>query len=434
MGLAGRKQKQRIPADPRNLSWADDAARFGQSYLSKLGWDPSQGLGAAGDGMRSHLKVHQKLDMLGIGAAHQRDPHGVAWKQNRDFEALLRRLNEGVKVEGESAFVEEGQVVAEATAEAEDDKSSKKEKKRKRKDADLAEDGGEQDGKKKRKKEKKEKKEKKSKRSESVSPPPAAPQDPPTTSKITARPMAHRARFQASKRIAGKSAAAISEILGIAPTPTPTPASVSTLTPLSTPTPDSDLPLEKITTSTKSVADYFKEKLGAKSGTNYTDAAETEDRGYSRGLGASRSGIGAANSFAGGDGDDGERVRGGIGSSSKLSSFANFVSLSAPPPLPVDEASENDGAEGTKGDEESERRRRKKDERKKEKKKKERDALESGRKDQKKRESEPELAPPNLEPLPSGEPSQETLAIDKEADRKARKAEKKARKKDREGS
>ena len=23
MGLAGRKQKQRIPADPRNLSWAD---------------------------------------------------------------------------------------------------------------------------------------------------------------------------------------------------------------------------------------------------------------------------------------------------------------------------------------------------------------------------------------------------------------------------
>ena len=31
MGLAGRKVKQRIPADPRNLSWAD-----GTSYFSVL--------------------------------------------------------------------------------------------------------------------------------------------------------------------------------------------------------------------------------------------------------------------------------------------------------------------------------------------------------------------------------------------------------------
>ncbi|KAH0829220.1 hypothetical protein J3R83DRAFT_2784 [Lanmaoa asiatica] len=115
MGLAGRKQKQRIPADPRNLSWADgepspiiititltfprstDASRFGHSYLSKFGWDASQGLGSSGNGMKTHLKVQQKLDLMGIGAQHQRDPNGIAWKQNKEFEALLKRLNESAE-------------------------------------------------------------------------------------------------------------------------------------------------------------------------------------------------------------------------------------------------------------------------------------------------------------------------------------------------
>lgn len=31
--------------------------------------------------------------MLGIGAQHTKDPNGIAWKQNRDFENLLERLN-----------------------------------------------------------------------------------------------------------------------------------------------------------------------------------------------------------------------------------------------------------------------------------------------------------------------------------------------------
>jgi Pin2-interacting protein X1 len=113
MGLSGRKTKQRIPDDPRNLCWADgkgvlitlifllnrlfssliDAARFGSNYLAKFGWDGSTGLGAAGDGRKSHIKVSHKLDLLGIGAAQQKDPDGIAWKQNEDFERLLQRLN-----------------------------------------------------------------------------------------------------------------------------------------------------------------------------------------------------------------------------------------------------------------------------------------------------------------------------------------------------
>ncbi|PFH53767.1 hypothetical protein AMATHDRAFT_133458, partial [Amanita thiersii Skay4041] len=62
-----------------------------------FGWDASQGLGAGGDGRTSHIKVAHKLDMLGIGAANARDPNGIAWKQNRDFESVLRRLNEQVE-------------------------------------------------------------------------------------------------------------------------------------------------------------------------------------------------------------------------------------------------------------------------------------------------------------------------------------------------
>lgn len=52
--------------------------------------------------MKTHLKVQQKLDMMGIGAQHQRDPNGIAWKQNKEFEALLKRLNENAE-QGEGA-------------------------------------------------------------------------------------------------------------------------------------------------------------------------------------------------------------------------------------------------------------------------------------------------------------------------------------------
>lgn len=84
-----------------------DAARFGQNYLQKFGWDSSQGLGLSGDGLTTHIKASQKLDMLGIGAAQKRDPNGIAWKQNRDFENLLKRLNEAnVTGDGDERSVE----------------------------------------------------------------------------------------------------------------------------------------------------------------------------------------------------------------------------------------------------------------------------------------------------------------------------------------
>ncbi|KAG1878900.1 hypothetical protein F4604DRAFT_1754791 [Suillus subluteus] len=260
MGLAGRKEKQRIPNDPRNLSWADDAARFGQSYMSKLGWDPSKGLGASGDGMKSHLKVSQKLDMLGIGAAHQKDPHGIAWKQNKEFEALLQRLN-AQDGQGSASKHVLGEFVRpehpSADADKEPSQSSKKEKKRKRKEGEhaTAEDSAAADS-----------SESRFSASRVSCPLLQIPASLMLQTRPKGRPMAHRARIQAAKRLANKSAAAISEIPGD----------------------HSDLPLEKLTTSSKSVADYFKEKLGAKSGSN-TPAANEDDSTSRGGIGSSRS-------------------------------------------------------------------------------------------------------------------------------------------------
>lgn len=72
-----------------------DAAKFGQSYLQNFGWDPSKGLGASGDGRTTHITVAQKLNMLGIGAGSKGkdEKDGIAWKQNRDFEQVLAKLN-----------------------------------------------------------------------------------------------------------------------------------------------------------------------------------------------------------------------------------------------------------------------------------------------------------------------------------------------------
>ena len=73
-----------------------DANKFGAAYLVKFGWDPSGGLGVSGEGRTKALSVHQKLDMLGIGADHKNSVEGLAWKQNKDFENLLRMFQASV--------------------------------------------------------------------------------------------------------------------------------------------------------------------------------------------------------------------------------------------------------------------------------------------------------------------------------------------------
>ncbi|KAF8482225.1 hypothetical protein JB92DRAFT_1687270 [Gautieria morchelliformis] len=95
MGLAGRKTKQRLGADPRNLTWSDDSSKFGAKYLQSLGWTAGTGLGVSGEGRTSNLKVHQKLDLMGIGAnRHAPEGDDAGWRGGREFERLLARLNQ----------------------------------------------------------------------------------------------------------------------------------------------------------------------------------------------------------------------------------------------------------------------------------------------------------------------------------------------------
>lgn len=134
-----------------------DAAKFGHTYLAKLGWNPTlgHGLGVAKDGRTTNIAVAQKLDQLGIGAGRgaggANDKDGVAWKQQNDFEMMLARLNQQT-IEGTTeGEVKEGVVaalgfvasssapqdlagfeVAEASASSSSSKKEKKDKKRKR--------------------------------------------------------------------------------------------------------------------------------------------------------------------------------------------------------------------------------------------------------------------------------------------------------------
>ncbi|KAF8608270.1 hypothetical protein BDV93DRAFT_586530 [Ceratobasidium sp. AG-I] len=136
MGLSERKTKQRIGADPRNLAWAENAAKFGHTYLAKHGWTPSTGLGVAGDGRVSHIAVAQKLDQLGIGAGRPDGPEAIAWKQAKEFEGLLERLNAAGAGGEETGEVEvaKGEVVEEKEEKARR-KDKKREEKRKAKAA-----------------------------------------------------------------------------------------------------------------------------------------------------------------------------------------------------------------------------------------------------------------------------------------------------------
>lgn len=173
---------------------------------------------------------------------------------------------------------------------------------------------------------------------------------------------AHRARLLASKRLASKSSTAIDEILGISRSASgpSTPAYSTPLTPLETATPMDDL--QELTTSSKSVMDYFREKLLAKS--NATSFASTpvastprevdedddyDDRSRGRlGLGSARAGIGSSNLHSEVSRDRGEeeagRPRAGLGASALSRMSAMFLASAsiAPNAGEITEAAEVD--------------------------------------------------------------------------------------------
>ncbi|CAE6425420.1 unnamed protein product [Rhizoctonia solani] len=230
--------------DPVNL----DAAKFGHTYLAKHGWAPGAGLGVTGDGRVSHIAVAQKLDQLGIGAGRPDGPDSIAWKQAKEFEGLLERLNAANGGAGE-----ELQVVEEPTGDVANNGTDEDERKRKEEKA--------------RRKEKKKEERRRAKADTAAESNGTALSTPSTSTPVATpapRRLAHRARFLAAKRLAGTSTTALSEILGVASTPAST--SDCTPTPSTPATPGlTEIPVlddsNQITTSSQSVADYFKAKM-----------------------------------------------------------------------------------------------------------------------------------------------------------------------------
>jgi Pin2-interacting protein X1 len=302
--------------------------------------------------------MSQKLDMLGVGMQrHQNDPNGIAWRQNRDFENLLQRLNEGTEAIGPfhrargSSSSEEEEVAAKVVDSAHDaddgaDATKREKKKKKRKTMQEKEEERVLD-----KRERKKRKKLKS----NVAPEddtlpsleaqataaPASGYTPVPTAPIAApapvralyvvqfyvldsfsrtyfcllydSPRAHRARIIAAKRMAASNSTALAEILGIPSssssgtgTGTASPSPFTTATAATTPVPatsgagEEEAPLQKLTTATQSVGDYLRAKLGAKAAVQHRPKDSTVPLPVTR--------------YADKDGDgDGDAPRAGLG-------------------------------------------------------------------------------------------------------------------------
>ncbi|KAG5888813.1 hypothetical protein JTB14_016015 [Gonioctena quinquepunctata] len=88
--LAERKRKQKWSLNPRGKEWSQDANKFGQKMLEKMGWQHGKGLGAKESGITEHIKIPYKNDSRGMGYKESNDQ----WTEHdTNFSALLESLS-----------------------------------------------------------------------------------------------------------------------------------------------------------------------------------------------------------------------------------------------------------------------------------------------------------------------------------------------------
>lgn len=94
--LAGPRRKQKvINLRANNSVWSNDASKFGQRMLEKMGWTPGKGLGAKENGIVQHVVAQYKNDEKGLGFEDRDDQ----WTKNEDdFNALLSNLSNGKNI------------------------------------------------------------------------------------------------------------------------------------------------------------------------------------------------------------------------------------------------------------------------------------------------------------------------------------------------
>ena len=74
-GLLSRKTVSKLGAT-FNEAAADTSMDFGRRMLAKFGWSEGKGLGKQENGMKDHIRVKQRADLLGLGA---NDKPATAW-------------------------------------------------------------------------------------------------------------------------------------------------------------------------------------------------------------------------------------------------------------------------------------------------------------------------------------------------------------------
>lgn len=76
--------------DPNNTRWSNSSKSFGKAMLQKSGWTEGEGLGKSLDGVKTHVKVSRKDDVMGIG--YQAGVGEVWSAQSVGFADVLDRI------------------------------------------------------------------------------------------------------------------------------------------------------------------------------------------------------------------------------------------------------------------------------------------------------------------------------------------------------
>ncbi|BEI83175.1 hypothetical protein CcaverHIS002_0310430 [Cutaneotrichosporon cavernicola] len=221
MGLAERKVKQRIGLDPRNLSWSEDKTRFSVQHMANLGWKDNTGLGKDASGNANHIAVVRKLDNGGIGMLRVQ-------KEGKELSAGAGQAGAGLEDVLKRLAARSASASGTVTPSAQP----------------------------------------------SLVPSPVSSPGP----SVVRNKISSRQRHLASKRMASQDPVAMAAILGVPVSSLPTPSASAPTSGASTPAseetpepasrdengdPQRDA-LETVTTSTLSVADYFRQKLREK--------------------------------------------------------------------------------------------------------------------------------------------------------------------------
>ena len=82
------RKTQRALGGTLNESVVDMSCDFGRRMMAKMGWSEGKGLGKKEDGMKSHVKVKQRSELLGLGA-DEASALATNWAPPPELEASL---------------------------------------------------------------------------------------------------------------------------------------------------------------------------------------------------------------------------------------------------------------------------------------------------------------------------------------------------------